>query len=82
MNPFAALDVSDDEEQKFTTATGAEQKPPKRCNSPLMQPISKGSRPRKPRSAKPSRDPSQLLESTKTSQRELEKTPERKGTTK
>jgi hypothetical protein len=32
MNPFAALDVSDDEEQKFTTSAGTEQKPAKKCN--------------------------------------------------
>lgn len=29
MNPFAALDISDDDEQQFTTATGTEQSPKK-----------------------------------------------------
>jgi len=32
MNPFAALDVSDDEEQKFTTSAGTEQKPAKKSH--------------------------------------------------
>ena len=84
MNPFAAFDISDDEEPKFATSagTGAEQRPPKKCNSFLIQPINREDRPKKPRSARQSKDQSRLLQLTKNSLRELEKILERRDITK
>ena len=52
MNPFAALEISDDEDQ-FTKVAGTEQKPPKKSTVPITQPINRESKPKKPRSARP-----------------------------
>lgn len=80
MNPFAALEISDDEEQ-FTKATGTEQKPPKKSTVSLTQPINRESRRKKLRSAKPRTSPSNLPRPPKSSQKESRRIPGRKDTT-
>jgi hypothetical protein len=56
MNPFSALQVSDDEEE-FTATSNPQTKQPKKSTHRLTQHISSESRPRKPKSRKPNSNP-------------------------
>lgn len=78
MNPFAALDVSDDEDQKFTTTAGSEQKPAKKCNLDDMQLISKERKLNKLRFVKLSKEEKLPHQPLKKYHRKSKKTQERK----
>lgn len=82
MNPFAALSVSDDEDEKFTRAPGAEQKPPKKSTHRATQPTRSASRSRRPRSVRPKTPPVSQPPPRRSSPKGPRRTPERRGTTK
>lgn len=81
MNPFAALAISDDEDDKFTKTTGGEQKPPKKSKRVIMQPTNRGSRSRRPRSRRPKMPPDNQPQSLTISPNEPKKTPARSDIT-
>lgn len=80
MNPFAALQISDDEEE-FTTTSATQNKQPKKSKRSLMQPINRENRPRKPRSERQRTRPNSQSLPTKNSPKDRKKTLARRGIT-
>ena len=71
MNPFAALQVSDDEDTFVQNGNSNQPKPPKKSKCAFMQPTKRESRSRRPRSE---RLRAELRPSTRTSLRESRRT--------